>query len=260
MGTNVALVTGASSGIGLELAREHAKRGGDLVLVARRRDRLEEIKKEFEATHGVNVALIERDLGLADAAEGLVRDLEQQGLQIDVLINNAGFGGYGKFHERAWEDDRKMIELNVMALAGLTRLVLPGMVERGSGRILNVASVAGFLPGPYQATYYATKAFVITLSEAIADELKGTGVTVTALCPGATETEFIERADLNGTRLFVAGMDSAAKVAAHGYEAMLNGKTLAIPGVSNKFLARVVIPFTPRPIVTWLSRVAMQKT
>lgn len=259
MSKSLALVTGASSGIGLELAREHASRGGDLVLVARRRDRLEELQKELQDAHGVNVTVFDRDLAASDAAEALVAELEQAGLRIDVLINNAGFGGYGRFYERDWEDDKQMIQLNIMALAALTRLLLPGMIERGSGRVLNVASVAGFLPGPLQATYYATKAFVIALSEAIADELKGTGVTVTALCPGATRTEFIDRADLNGTRLFVAGMASASGVAAHGYAAMLKGKPLAIPGVSNKFMARVLIPLTPRPIVTWLSRIAMQK-
>lgn len=259
MSGNVALVTGASSGIGLELAREHASKGGDLVLVARRRDRLEELQKELQDAHGVSVSIFDRDLGIPDAAESLVAELQQAGLKIDILINNAGFGGHGKFHERAWEDDKAMIQLNIMTLAALTRLLLPGMVERGSGRVMNVASVAGFLPGPLQATYYATKAFVVAFSEAIADELKGTGVTVTALCPGATRTEFIDRADLNGTRLFIAGMAPASSVAAYGYAAMMNGKTLAIPGVSNKFMARVLIPLTPRPIVTWMSRMAMEK-
>jgi hypothetical protein len=255
-----ALITGASSGIGLEFAKEHARRGGDLVLAARRRDKLEALKVELEAAHGVKVTLFDRDLGKTDAGEALVAEIEAAGLQIDILINNAGFGGHGKFHERAWADDKAMIELNVMTLAALTRLLLPGMVERRKGHVMNVASVAGFLPGPLQATYYATKAFVVTHSEALANELKGTGVTVTALCPGATESEFMERADLGDTRLFVAGVVPASKVAKFGYDAMLAGKPLAIPGASNKFMARVLIPLTPRPLVTWMSRFAMEKT
>lgn len=258
-GKSTALVTGASSGIGLELAREHAKRGGDLVLVARRRDKLETLRQELESAHGIKVTVLDRDLAAPDAAESLVRELDAAGLPIDVLINNAGFGGHGKFHERDWADDKQMIQLNVMTLAALTRLLLPGMVARGRGRVMNVASVAGFLPGPLQATYYATKAFVVTLSEALANELKGTGVTVTVLCPGATATEFESRANLTGTRLFVAGVAPASKVAAHGYAAMLKGKPLAIPGLSNKFMARVLIPLTPRPIATWMSRMVMEK-
>jgi uncharacterized protein len=255
-----ALVTGASSGIGTELAREHAKRGGDLVLVARRRDRLEALQRELEAAHGVRVSIFDRDLALPDAAESLVRELEDAGLRIDVLINNAGFGGHGKFHQRDWADDKQMIQLNIMTLAALTRLLLPAMIARRSGHVLNVASVAGFLPGPLQATYYATKAFVLTLSEALSNELKGAGVTVTVLCPGATQTEFESRANLGGTRLFVAGVAPASAVAACGYAAMLKGKSLAIPGLSNKFMARVLIPLTPRPLVTWISRQVMEKT
>lgn len=256
----LALVTGASSGIGLELARVHASRGGDLVLVARRRDKLDALKAELESAHAIHVTVFDRDLGVPDAGESLVSDLESAGLEIEILVNNAGFGGHGKFHERAWADDKQMIQLNVMTLATLTRLLLPGMVQRGHGRVLNVASVAGFLPGPLQATYYATKAFVVTLGEALSNELKGTDVTVTTLCPGATESEFMDRADLAKTRLFVAGVAPASKVAAFGYDAMMSGKPLAVPGLSNKLMVHTLIPFTPRGLLTRISRLVMEKT
>lgn len=258
-GKALALITGASSGIGLELARVHASRGGDLALVARRRDRLDVLAKELAAAHGVRASVFERDLALPDAGEALLADLDAAGLAPDYLINNAGYGGHGLFHERPWEEDKRMIQLNVMALATLTRLMLPGMVRRGSGRVMNVASVAGFLPGPLQATYYATKAFVVALSEALANELRGTGVTVTALCPGATETEFKDRANLGGTRLFMAGSAPAAKVAAFGYDAMLKGRPLAVPGLSNKLMVHALIPFTPRGLLTRISRLVMEK-
>jgi hypothetical protein len=254
-----ALITGASSGIGAEFARIHASRGGVPVLVARRRERLDELAGELEKQFGVHPAVVAKDLSLASAPEEIQREIDARNLDIDFLINNAGFGGHGLFHERAWQKDRDMIQVNVLALTALTRLLLPGMVKRGRGRILNVASTAAFLPGPLQAVYYATKAYVVSFSEALANELSGTGVTVTALCPGATETEFAARADVGNTLAFKAGVDSAKDVAAYGYDAMLKGKRLAVYGAANKLLVHGLLRTLPRGLVTKVSRMAMEK-
>ena len=254
-----ALITGASSGIGAELARIHASRGGNLVLVARREDRLNQIKAELEKEFHVEVAVIAKDLSDAAAPEEIVREIASRGIEIDCLINNAGFGGHGLFHERAWEKDRSMIQVNVMALTALTRLLLPAMVQRKRGRILNVASTAGFLPGPLQAVYYATKAYVISLSEALANELAGTGVTVTALCPGTTESEFAGQAGVTETRAFKMGVASAKDVATYGYEAMMKGEVLAVHGATNKIVFHGLLRALPRRVVTKISRSAMEK-
>ena len=172
---------------------------------------------------------------------------------MDVLINNAGFGAYGAFAESNLERDLEMIQVNISALTSLTRLVLPGMLERRRGRIMNVASTAGFQPGPLMAVYYATKAYVIMFSEAIANELKGTGVTVTCLCPGATATQFAARANMEQSRLFKLGAMRSADVAQAGYKGMMAGKTLVIPGLLNKTLA-FSVRFSPRKLVTAISR------
>jgi len=256
---NVALITGASSGIGLEFARIHAAKGGDLVLTARRQSRLEELEAELEQQHGITVIIITKDLSLPGAAEELYLELRDKNIKVDYLINNAGFGGHGFFHERDWEKDKAMINLNIMALTALTRLILPDMILRNSGRILNVASGAGFLPGPLQAVYYATKAFVVSFSEAIASELSDTDITVTALCPGATATEFAQGADLEDSRYFKSRAASAKDVATYGYNAMLRGKVIAVPGVKLKFLMNVVLRILPRRLVTKISRAAMEK-
>ncbi|MEM9305209.1 MAG: SDR family oxidoreductase, partial [Pseudomonadota bacterium] len=168
-----ALVTGASGGIGLELARLHASKGGDLVVVARSADRLEALRAELEEKHGVSVSVIARDLAEPDAAEAIFAETEAAGVEIDVLMNNAGFGLHGAFHEQQWGRVQAMMQVNMVALTALTRRYLPGMVERGRGRILNVSSTASFLPGPLQAVYYATKAYVTSFSQAIAEELRG---------------------------------------------------------------------------------------
>lgn len=254
-----ALITGASSGIGSELARVHASRGGDLVLVARRRERLEELARQLTQQFGVRSEVIAADLALASAPNEIEREIGARSLRIDFLINNAGFGGHGLFHQRAWEKDRDMILVNVLALTALTRLLLPGMIERGHGRIMNVASTAAFLPGPLQAVYYATKAYVASFSEALANELTGTGVSVTALCPGATETEFAAEADLTGTLAFKLGVVSAKDVATYGYDAMLRGKRLAVYGTANKLLVHGLLRVLPRGLVTRVSRMAMEK-
>lgn len=257
----IALITGASSGIGKELARLHARQGGDLVIVARREQVLQELKAELESAHGVAVVCIAMDLAEPDAAERLYDQVSSANLQVEYLINNAGFGGHGNFHERDWVKDKAMIQLNVMALTALTRQFLPDMVARKHGKILNTASTAGFLPGPLQAVYYATKAYVVSFSQAIAEELRseGTNVTVTALCPGPVATEFVESGDLEGVEAF-KNAASPASVAMVGYDAMLSGKLVAINDWKLKLILDWVLPFLPRRTVLKISRQTMEKS
>lgn len=241
-GRPVALITGASSGIGLQLAHLHAERGGDLVLVARGREKLEAVKAEIEAKHGVKVLVVAKDLGHPDGPREVMEAVKTAGVGVDYLINNAGFGGQGRFHERPWEADHAMILLNVVALTELTRRFLPDFVARGHGRVLNVSSTAGMMPGPLQAVYYATKAYVTSFSNAIAEELRDTGVTVTALLPGVTETEFARTSGMDRTPLF-AHAASPRDVAREGYEAMLRGDLEIVAGVT--WSQRVMLAFAP---------------
>ena len=228
-----AIVTGASSGLGLEFAKLLAKGGASLVLVARSGDKLERIASDLRAQHGVVVDVVVQDLGVADAASRIVERVPA----CDILINNAGFANHGRFWELAPEQIREELLLDVATLTELTRAYLPGMLGARSGRIMNVASTAGFLPGPYMAVYYASKAYVISFSQAVAEELRGSGVTVTCLCPGATETGFAARANMEGTMLFRMPVAGAAAVAKAGYDAMTAGKDLCIPGLRNKLTA-----------------------
>lgn len=246
---NVALITGASSGIGWELATIHAERGGDLVVVARSQGKLDALKQELESKHSVAVEVVAKDLSGAAAARELYDEVQSRGIEVRYLINNAGFGGIGKFHEREWDDDLAMIELNVVALTALCRHFLPDFVARDDGRVLNVSSTASLLPGPMQAVYYATKAFVTSLSHALWEELRETQVTVTALLPGATETEFGEVSGMDKTELFRSAA-SARSVAEDGYEAMLAGELEVVSGV--KFAQRAMlaaIPLTPKKLL-----------
>ena len=245
----VALITGASTGIGKELARIHAEKGGDLVIVARRKDMLDELKSELESKHAVKVKVIAKDLGLPEAPKEIYEEVKNDGIEVDYLINNAGFGGRGKFHERAWEADLAMINLNVVALTALTRFFLDDMAKRNSGRILNVSSTASFAPGPLQAVYFATKAFVTFFSNAISNELNDTNVTVTALLPGATETEFAKVSGMDKTAGFQKTV-SARSVAEEGYKGMLKGKMDVISGLT--FMQKLMvsfIPFTPKKML-----------
>jgi len=232
-----ALITGASAGLGLELARLAARDGCDLVLVARRRERLEALGAELRAAHGVGVTVLDEDLARPAAAQTIAERVEAAGLAIDVLINNAGFGTLGPFAESDRARQLEMIDVNVRALVELTHRFLPGMLARRKGRILNLASVAGFAPGPYMATYYASKAFVLSFTEGLATELRGTGVTATASCPGPTATEFGDVAGGSRSKLF-RHLAGAEKVARHAYRAMLAGDVVAIPGVMNELLAQ----------------------
>ncbi|HEY6307657.1 MAG TPA: SDR family oxidoreductase [Candidatus Angelobacter sp.] len=251
-----ALITGASSGIGLELARLMAP-DFDLILTARNQAILEQRGQELEE-HGNRVHVVPADLAQQDSPEQIFAEIRRRGLQVDVLINNAGFGGYGPFAETDLRNELEMIRVNISALTHLTKLALPGMLERKHGRIMNVASTAGFQPGPLMAVYYATKAYVISFSEAIANELKGSGITVTCLCPGATATEFAKRADMEKSRLFKMGKMQSADVARAGYSAMMRGKTLLIPGARNWMMAESV-RFSPRKLVTAIARSVQER-
>lgn len=256
----VALITGGSSGIGQELAKIHARDGGDLILVARRKERLEAFKEELLKKYPeMNVLIIVQDLSEPNAVEKVYNTVKESGLQVDYLINNAGYGGHDFFHERSWEKHEAMIQVNIMALTHLTRLFLDDMVKRRSGKILNVASTAGFAPGPLQAVYYATKGYVISFSEALSNELKDYNISVTVLCPGATDTEFFIVADTKETRAFKRPIASPVDVAEKGYSGMKKGKTVVIPTFGDKilvFLSRV----TPRVILRKVSRFLMEKT
>lgn len=240
-----ALITGASSGIGEEFAHIHAEKGGNLVIVARREEKLQALKTELESKHGIQVMVIAKDLTAPEAPSEIYDEVTQAGIQVDYLINNAGFGGVGKFHERAWEKDLAMINLNIVALTALTRHFLPDFVQRNSGKILNVSSTASLMPGPLQAVYYASKAYVNSFSNAIAEELHDTNITVTALMPGATETEFGSTSGMDKTSMF-ENTHSARSVAVDGYQGMLDGK-LNVISVMN-FSQRVqlaALPFLP---------------
>ena len=257
----VALITGASSGIGKELARLHAARGGDLVVVARRLEALQDLKRELESKHNVKVKCIAMDLTNPGAPQQIYDHVEADSIQVDYLMNNAGFGGHGYFHKRDWSKDKAMIQLNVMALVELTRLILPDMVVRKSGKILNTASTAGFMPGPLQAVYYATKAFVVSFSQAIDEECRSVSanVTVTALCPGAVATEFVAAGDLAGVDVW-KNAKSPESVACVGYNAMLKGKLIAINEWKLKALIYWILPFLPRRMMLKTSRQSMEKS
>jgi short-subunit dehydrogenase len=244
------LITGASKGIGRDLARLCAAAGHDLVLVARSRDLLQALSDELTEQHDISARVESCDLLDADAPGILFERLGEDGVDIDILINNAGFGDTGRFDTLRRDRQLGQIDLNVRALTELTHLFLPGMVARRRGRILNIASTAGFQPGPYMAVYYATKAYVISFTEALAEELRGTGVTATAHCPGATASEFGATSGNDETRLFQQGhVASSEAVAAHAYAAMMRGDVLAIHGAQN-WLGAFMVRLTPR----WLLR------
>lgn len=253
-----ALITGASSGIGRELARLHASKGGDAVLVARSRDKLDALKQELQTQYGVTVHTIIEDLADPGSAARIFATTEALGLRIDVLVNNAGFGGHGKFLERDLNADLAMIQVNMATLTALTHYYLKGMVSRRQGRILNVSSTASFMPGPLQAVYYATKSYVTSFTQAVAEEVREYGVTATALCPGAVATGFVDAGDLQGVDIW-KNARTAQSVARCGYQAMERGELVAF----NEFKLRVmldwIIPLLPRTLVLKLSRQAMEK-
>ncbi|MDP8908086.1 MAG: SDR family oxidoreductase [Chloroflexota bacterium] len=251
----VALVTGASSGIGLELARLLAADGMRLVLVARDAAKLDSVAQEL-GTAGWPALTIAQDLAAPNGVDRVMAHLD--GIDVDVLVNNAGYAIYGAFAETALEAELAMLQVNVMALTALTKRLLPGMVARGRGRILNLGSTAAFLPGPLMTAYHASKAYVLSFSEGLAEELRGTGVTVTVLCPGPTRTGFQQRAAMEESRLIKAvSLQSAADVARAGYEGMMAGKTVVVPSWSDR-ITSIAPRFVPRALVPRLVKRAQE--
>lgn len=238
--TETVLVTGASSGIGLELARCFAADKSNLILVARTTAALEKLAAEFRRQHGIQVEVLTADLAAGGSPEQIFSSLNGRGVTVDVLVNNAGFGLHGPFAELPLKRQLEIVSVNVSALVGLTGLFLPEMIRRKKGGILNVGSVAGFLPGPHMAVYYASKAFVLSFSEALHEELRGTGVSVTNLCPGPTESNFSQVARSHRARASQAKKMSSAAVAQIGHADFRRAVHLSVPGFSNKVLT--VIP------------------
>jgi hypothetical protein len=250
MSKGTALVTGASSGIGAELAKLCAAGGYDVVLIARSRGQLEDLAASLSETYGIAARPLVADL--ADPAAPQAIWEETRGDTVEIVINNAGFGLVGAFAETDWAVEARMVQVNVTALAQLTKLFLPEMLTRGLGRILNVASTAAFVPGPFMAIYFASKAFVVSFSYAVANEVKGSGVTVTVLCPGATLTGFSEVAGNSGSKLFEGAM-SAEDVARDGYRAMMAGKVEVISGLRNRWMM-LGTRFAPRTMLAGIAR------
>jgi short-subunit dehydrogenase len=247
-----ALITGASGGIGLELARLFAERGFDLIVAARRASELEALAESCRKAHGVRVHVRPMDLLGLDAPAKLVQQIEDDSLKVDVLVNNAGLMDMGGFATIDVDQHERLLQLNVVVLTSLARRLLPAMIERGSGRILNVASISAFQPIPSLALYAASKAFVLSLSESLSEELRGTGVTVTALCPGFTKTEMLDRAqDEHSTAQAIPDflVSDVKEVAREGIDACLAGKVVVVPGGPNRLMASTV-GFYPR----WLVR------
>jgi uncharacterized protein len=253
-----ALITGGSMGIGYELAKLFAQDGCSLILVASRAAPLEETAQNLRNSYGVEVRTIARDLSEPSVARDIFAELQSAGITVEYLVNNAGFGALGAFAETDLMHNLDMIAVNVTALAELTGLYLPEMIKRRSGRILNVASTASFQAGPLMAVYYASKAFVTSFSEALANEVCGTGVTVSVLCPGPTATYFQKRAGTERSKVFQLVMMEAAAVARIGYRGMLNGKPLIIPGLINK-LHFQLIRILPRRLIPHLVRRAQEQ-
>jgi short-subunit dehydrogenase len=254
-----ALVTGASGGIGAELAKVFAAHEFNLVLVARTEEKLLALGEGLSAQHDIRCTSIPADLALPESPARVVADLAKLEIDVDVLVNNAGFAAYGKFQEIDLDEQLRMIRVNIATLTELTHRLLPGMLARRRGKILNLASTAAFIPGPLMATYYATKAYVLSFSEALNNELSGTGVTVTALCPGPTSSGFQARAQMEDSRL-VRGREilDAATVAQAGYAGLMRGRPVVIPGASNRLIP--LIPrLLPRRIIPGIIRRAQER-
>lgn len=252
-GRRTALITGASSGIGYELAKIFAKEGNNVILVARTQRALERVAGELQQEYSVEARSLPMDLNDPTAPDQIDATLRKESVAVNYLVNNAGFGTRGFFSEADLESQLGMMQVNMSALVHLTRLFLPEMLKRGEGRILNVASTAAFAPGPLMSVYYATKAFVLSFSQALSNELKGSGVTVTALCPGPTKTDFGKRAGTDRTRLFTQQAMNPEPVALAGYRGMMEGKMMVIPGLRNQVL-RVASKISPTGMVLSFAR------
>ncbi|WCL49926.1 SDR family NAD(P)-dependent oxidoreductase [Leptospira sp. GIMC2001] len=250
------LITGASTGIGYELAMVFARNGNNLVITARDKKRLDQIAKDISTTHGVGVKVIAKDLSKPTSPSEIYRSLKKDKIKVSILVNNAGFATNGHFADLPLEKELSEIQVNVTSLVELTHLFLQDMKEAGRGKILNVASTAGFQPGPLMSIYYATKAFVLSFSEGLAEEVKDKGITVSVLCPGATKTEFFERADMLGTKIGDQSsplMMKSSDVAKIGYNGLMNGKVVNISGFFNAFLV-FTVRFSPRFAVRKISK------
>ncbi|MDR3610842.1 MAG: SDR family oxidoreductase [Ignavibacteriaceae bacterium] len=249
-----ALITGASGGIGYEIAMLFARNGYNLVLIARSEDKLGKISAELEEKYIITCNVIAADLSIPSAPAEIFKITEEEGLKIDVLVNNAGFATYGPFIESKLNSELEMLQVNIAAVTQLSYLYGKSMAKNGGGKILNVASTAAFQPGPLMAVYYASKAYVLHFSEAISNELNASNVTVSVLCPGPTKTDFQDRAKMQKSRLFkLSKVMDASSVALCGYKGLMQGKTIIIPGIQNKILARSIRLF-PRKAVTFMAR------
>jgi short-subunit dehydrogenase len=253
------LITGASSGIGLELSRLFARNNYNLVIVSQNTENLEKAKSIIHKENTkIEVYVIAKDLSKASAPEEIFEFTVKNSIQVDILVNNAGIQVYGKFHEANIADILNLMNVNMFAITKLTRLFVDGMIKRGNGKILNLASTGAFQPCPLNSAYCASKAFVLYLSEAMGEELKGTGVTITTLCPGATRTNFAKRAKIEDIKLFRGKLLEPSKVAGIGYKALMKGKSVVITGLSNKLLAQAV-RFIPRSMVKKIGMNMMKK-
>ncbi|MFC1722382.1 SDR family NAD(P)-dependent oxidoreductase [Patescibacteria group bacterium] len=248
---NYSLITGASSGIGEQFSWVFAENGHDLILVARGKEKLTELKKNIQNKHKVKVEVFDLDLTSMENCKNLYEETKKKSIFVDILVNNAGFGNYGYFHETDLEKEVNMINLNVTALTTLTKLYLKDMVEKGEGKILNVASVAAFFPGPLMAVYYATKSYVLGFSEALSEELADKGVTVCILCPGPVKTGFQDTAQLGNAKFLKFPTPCAREVAEYGYTSLRDGKVVAVHGTINKIQSELP-RFFPR---NWVSKV-----
>jgi uncharacterized protein len=251
--SKTALITGASSGIGYELALLFAADGFDCILVARSQDKLKELAARLEGEHRVKTLVLPKDLAKPSAVDEIYEEVSAASMEVDVLVNNAGFPVFGLFSETDLEVELEMLQVNVVALTALTKLFLRGMVARRHGRVMNLASTAAFEPGPLMAVYYASKAYVLSFSEALANEVRGTGVTVTALCPGPTRTGFQKRGVMEDSRLVQGQIADARSVALAGYRGLMAGKTMVIPGFTNK-LVPWIVRTSPRSVLTRVVR------
>lgn len=258
-----ALVTGASGGIGYELTKLFARDGYNVVLVARSADELQKIAAQLTSEYGISAKVIVKDLSSSTSPQEIFDQVQAEGIAIDILVNNAGFGTYGSFSETNLNDELEMMQVNMVSPTHLTKLFLPGMIARGQGRILNVSSMGAFQPGPLIAVYCATKNYVLSFSEALAEELSGTGVTVTALCPGPVRTGFAKRARTERTKAMIRGLFNRIwepeDVAAVGYRGLMKGKTIVIPG-KRYIIAAFLVRCLPRKMTRRAARIMMEES